>query len=125
MTGTAGADDLQVVDRICGRPRNVIVAGFAPLRRRYMCWSFPGRSKAIMAADAIAGDVGVVEIGGQPRSRRMAVVTVVAATDVRLVLAGGDGAVVATAARADDLRMIDRESRYPSGCAVTVFAEIR
>ncbi len=114
VTGAAGTNDLKVVDRVRRCPFDVVVAVFAQLRCRDVCRGFPCSSKAVMAAGAIAGYVDVVEIGRHPGSRRVAVVAVVAAADMRLVLAGCDRAVMAAAARADDLRVVDGECGYPA-----------
>ena len=78
-----------------------------------------------MTACAVGGDVCVVEIGRYPGDGRVAVVAVVASADMRRVLAGRHDAVVAAAARADDLRVVDGKCRYPAGRAVAVLAKIR
>ena len=67
----------------------------------------------------------MVEVGRHPCRGRVAVVAVVATGDVRRVFAGCGDAVVAAAARADDLRVIDGERRQPPGRGVAVFAEVR
>ena len=64
-----------------------------------------------MAADAVARDARVVELGGRPRRRRVAVLAGVVAGDVRRALARGDRAVVAGEAAADHLRVVDAASR--------------
>ena len=60
-----------------------------------------------MAADAVAGDVRVVEVRRQPGNGRVTIVAISAARDVRRVLAGGNCAVVTGAAGAYDLRVVD------------------
>ena len=67
----------------------------------------------------------MIEIGRYPGDGRVAVVAVVAGADMRRVLAGCDDAVVAAAARADDLRVVDGERWYPARRAVAVLAKIR
>jgi len=54
----------------------------------------------------------------------MAVVAVVTAGNVGRVLAGRRNAVVAAAARADDLRVVDRHCWQPSCRGVAILAEI-
>ena len=55
----------------------------------------------------------------------MAVVTGVAALEMRRVLPGGDGPVVTGAADADDLRVVDRIRRRPGDVVVAVLADVR
>ena len=64
------------------------------------------RVGAVVAADAIARDINVIEVRRDPRNRCMAVVAVVAAGDVRRVLARGRIAVVAGEAGPEDLRVV-------------------
>lgn len=64
------------------------------------------RLDPVVAADAVARDVYVVEIRGDPRRGRVAVVTGVATRDMRRILAGGDDAVMARAASAEHLQVV-------------------
>lgn len=48
-----------------------------------------------MAADTVSGDVDVVKIRRQPAGRRVAIITIVAAGDVRRVLASCGNTVMA------------------------------
>jgi len=54
----------------------------------------------------------------------MTVIAVIAAGDVRRVLAACNDAVMTGAARAQHLRVVDRENRRPHIAAVTVLANI-
>ena len=54
----------------------------------------PMASAAVVAAEAVAGDVDVIEVGGYPGVDRMAVVTVVTTGYVSRVLSGRDNAVM-------------------------------
>ena len=114
-----------MVDGVGGRPDDVVMAVLAHVGCRDMRRVLAGGRNAVMAAGAVAGDVGVVKVCGQPCSRGVAVVAVVAAGNMCRVLAGCRYSVVASGAWADDLRMIDRERRNPAGCSVAVLAEIR
>ncbi len=78
-----------------------------------------------MTVEACAGDVGMVEVGGDPSHGRVAVVAIVAAIDVVGVFASGDAAVVTRAAGAYDLRVIDRVCRVETERCVTVLTGIR
>jgi len=71
------------------------------------------RIRAVVAADAIAGDVDVIEIRRNPRSGGVAIVTIVAARDVRRVLARCDGAIVAGETCPDYLGVIHGVCRRP------------
>ncbi len=51
-----------------------------------------------MTTDTITRHVGVVVVGRQPRSSRMTIVTIIAARNMRRVLAGGGIAIVAGSA---------------------------
>jgi len=82
MAGPAGANHLRVVDRIYRYPDIGIVAVFAYVSRLDMSRILAGRFNAIVTTDAIARDADMVEIGRQPTSGCVAVVTVIAAGDV-------------------------------------------
>lgn len=58
------------------------MAVFANVSRLDMSRVLAGRFNAIVTTDAIAGDADMVEIGRQPTSGCVAVVTVIAAGDV-------------------------------------------
>jgi len=62
MTRAARADDLCVVDRKYWRKHVGIVAVLADIRCLYVCWSLADRFHAVMAADAIVGDIRVSEV---------------------------------------------------------------
>ena len=94
MAERAGANDLRVIDRHYGAPCRCGVAVLANVRRQRMRRVLSSRVRAVMAAYAIACNVGVVEVGRDPRHSRMAVVTIVTAGNVRRMLAGRNRAVV-------------------------------
>ena len=108
-----GTDHLQVVHRIGRRPNDIVMAVLAHGGRVDMHWSLASRLRAVMTAEAVIRDRGMVEVGRDPAGGRVAIVTVVAARNVRRVLAGRGCAVVAGKTGADDLRMIDGVRRYP------------
>jgi hypothetical protein len=69
MTGTTGADDLCMVDRKYRHPdvrRMTVLAEVAGL---YVRRPLTSGIRAVMAAKAIARDIDVIEIGGQPGNR--------------------------------------------------------
>ena len=69
------------------------------------------RIGAVVAADAIARDIDVIEVRRNPRNRCMTVIAVVAARDVRRVLARGGVAVVTGEAGPEDLRVVNHVGR--------------
>jgi hypothetical protein len=77
-----------------------------------------------MAADAVVGDVGVIEVGRDPSTGRVAVVAVIATDKVGRVLARGGGAVMAGETGANDLGVIDQVGRYKGHVVVAVLADI-
>lgn len=79
----------------------------------------------VMAAEAIARDVDVIEIRRQPGDRGMTIIAIVATRNVRRVLARGCDAIVAGTAGAGNLRMVDEVGRRPYVRVVTVFANVR
>ena len=107
VAAAARADDLGVIDDhhrhkdICG------VTVFTHNRRLNVCQAFTGCIRAVMAANAVASDVYVIEIGRQPANCAVAVIAIVAAGDMCRVLARGNGAIVAGAATSQNLRVID------------------
>ena len=85
-----------------------------------MCRTFSGRVYSIVAADAIAHDVEVIEIGGQPGCRRVAVLAVVATRYVCCILAGCRNAIVAGAAGSHYLAVIDHQYGLPERRIVAI-----
>jgi len=118
MAGTAGTENLCVINRCYGYPCNRRMAVLTNVGGQDMCRMLAGGIGAVMAADAVIGDVGVIEVG----RCRMAIITVVATGDMRRVLALGRVAIVAREAGADDLRVIDHVCRRKRHNIVTVFA---
>lgn len=83
-----------------------------------------GRFDTVVATHAVAGDIEMVEIGGQPPNRRMAVVAICAAADVSCMFACRRHAVMAGTARTQNLRVIDRDDGNERNRTVTVFADV-
>lgn len=90
---------------------NGVVAILADIGRLDVCWSLADGLYAVMAAKAVAHDVVMIEIGGNPAAGGMAVVTTVAAGNVIDTFPFGDGAVMAGYAGAQHLKMIDSYDR--------------
>ena len=66
----------------------------------------------------------MIEVGGQPGDRRVAVIAVVTARDMRWMLTNSNGTVVARGAGANDLGMVHVIGGYPGIRIVAVFAYI-
>ena len=79
---------------------------------------------AVVTTNAIARDIDVIEVGRDPRNRRMAVIAVFAARDVGRVLARGGVAIVAGSAGPEDLGMVDHVSRRKCHVVVAVLAYV-
>ena len=79
---------------------------------------------AVVATNTVIHDVDVVEVGGQPRDCRVAVIAVIAARDMRRVFAGRNCAVMTGAAGTNDLGVVDEVRRYPDVRGMAVFAHI-
>jgi len=54
----------------------------------------------------------------------MAVITIIAAADMRCMLAGCNNTIMARAAGTNDLRVVDSDGRLKSHCTVAVLADI-
>ena len=83
-----------------------------------------GRFDAVVAAHAVAGNVEMVEIGGQPPNRRMAVITICAAANVSCMFASRRHAVMAGTACTQNLHVVDRDDGNKRNCAMAVFADV-
>ena len=83
-----------MVNRIHWREQNAVMAVLADIGGRDMRRRFANRLGAVVAADAIAGNIDVIEIGRDPAIRCVAIVAGVPAGYVRWGLAHSYRAVV-------------------------------
>lgn len=123
MAGTAGTQDLSVIDE-CGRlPERCAMAIFADIggldMRRVLADGF----HSVVTAKTVASDIGMVKDGGSPEGRLMAIVALFTTGDVRRILAGGNDTVVTGTAIAGDRRVIHIGDRAPCCCGMTVGTE--
>ena len=95
VTGRTGAEYLGVIDAHDGAPRRCAVTVLADIRCQYMRRVFAGRVYAVVTVMAVAGDIHMIEVGGKPCNRRVAVVAIVAAGNMRRMFSSRDRAVVA------------------------------
>ena len=83
----AGAEDLGVINGNNGRPDICAVAIFADVGRLRVQWTFANSVCSVMAADTVIDNICMVEICRQPGDRSVAVITIIAAGDMRWVFA--------------------------------------
>ena len=111
VTRGTGSQYLRVIDRQYWRPYRWAVAVRADVRCLWVLCALAGCISTVMAAHAVAGDVRMVEIRRQPGDRRMTVIAVIAARNMRRVFAGCDDTVVTGSAGAEDLGVVDGRHR--------------
>lgn len=122
---SARAQDLRMVDPDNGRPPYRAVAVLTDIGCLGMGCVLTRCIRAVVATEAIAGDIHVIEVGRYPADCRMAVVAIVAAGDMCRVFAGGNRAVVAGRAATDHLRMVDPVDGCENDVVVAVLAGVR
>ncbi len=124
VAGSAGSDDLRVIDRKDGNPDIRCVAVLADVAGLDVGQVLASGLGAVVAAETIAGDVDVIEVCRHPACRGVAVVAVGATGDMRGVLAGCGEAVVTGAAGTQYLRVIDSIGWCPDVAVMAVFADV-
>lgn len=124
VAGRTGAQNLVVIDGRDRRPNRRSVAILADVGCLDVRRSLTDGIGAVVATNTVIHDVDVVEVGGQPRDCRVAVIAVIAAGYMRRVFAGRNYAVVTGAAGANDLGMVDGVNRYPDVRRMAVLANI-
>lgn len=124
VAGTAGADDLHVIDGKRRCPDVRVMAVLTDVSGGNVRCVLARRFNAVVAADAVASDVDMVEVRRQPAGRRMAVVALIATRDMRRMFSGRGDTVVAGATGSEDLCVINRDDRYESYCGVAIFADV-
>jgi len=113
-----------VIDRKYGRPDIRRVAVFADVACLHVRRSFAGGLCAVMAAKAVACDVDMVEVRGQPTDGRMAIIAVVATGDMGWVFSTRRDTVMTRTAGTQHLRMVDCVRGRPNSAVVAVLANI-
>ena len=107
VTGAARANNLRMVDPEYWFPSRCTMTIFADVSRVDVVRPLAFGDAPVVAAETVAAKTVVVKIGGDPRCRVVAILTIIAAGDVLRRFAGCHVAVVATAATADRLKMVD------------------
>lgn len=85
---------------------------------------FARRRAAIMTADAVTGDRGVIEVRMRPAIGGMAIVAAVAALNMIGILAGGRLTIVTTDAGPDRRIVVNPGDRLPLGRFMTGLANV-
>jgi len=122
--GTA-AQHLCVIDSHYRRPNCRAMTILADVRCLYMRRVLARRIRGVVTGHAIACDIDVIEICGQPCGGGMAIVAVITARDMHRVFSGRSNAIMTSAAVAQYLSMVDSGHRPPDRCAVAVLADVR
>ena len=78
----------------------------------------------VVAAEAIACDIHMIEVGREPGDSRMAIVAIVATCNVRGVLARREVPIVAGGTLPQHLGVVDRIGWRPDNVVVAVLANI-
>ena len=125
VAGRTGSKHLCMVNRHHRRKHIGRMTVFAHISGLHMCRILARCIRAVMTANAIADNVDVIEIRRQPANGAMAIIAVVAAGDMRRVLAFSNDAVMTGATAANDLGMIDDYNGHKHRGAVTVFTDVR
>ena len=117
VAAAASTVDLHVIDPAGGHRGpaggQFFVAGVTQVRGIQMADGFAAGIDAVMAADAITGEQGVIHLAGrQPGGHGMAAAAFGGGRNMVGLLAGGAHAVVAGIAGADDLTVVYVKHRY-------------
>lgn len=100
VTGAAAAHYVGVVNGQHGLPNRCVVAVLADIRCLNMCRTFAGGIGAVVAAEAAADNVRVVEYSGHPSRRVMTIVTLITGNNMARRFSGCLDAVVTGSATA-------------------------
>ena len=84
-----------MVNSDCRLKQRRTVAVFAEIAGQNMSLVFADRVYSVMAARAVIGKASMIESSRHPSIRRMTIITIVAAGNMRLVLACRNSSVVA------------------------------
>ena len=120
MAGGTAAYNLRMVDPVCGCKEDAVMTVLADIGRLDMRRVLADGLCAVVAAEAIARYVDVIEVGRYPTVGRVAIVTGIAACDVSRVFTDGNCAVVAGGTSTNNLRMIDCDNRCKKVSGVAI-----
>ena len=125
MAGTARADNLHVIDNVHRGEGIRIVAVLTNNACSYVSRVLTCRGGSIVTATAVVEDIRMIEVRRQPGGACVAVVAACAARYMCWIFTGCRNAIVAGAAFAQYLSVINRDWRCPNIRAVAVLADVR
>ena len=125
MAGTARTDYLHVIDNVYRGEGIRIVAVLTNNGCLYVSRVLTCRGGSIVTATAVVEDIRMIEVRRQPGGACVAVVAACAARDMCWIFTGCRNAIVAGAAFAQHLSVINRDCRCPNIRAVAVLADVR
>ncbi len=120
MAGATAANDLQMIHCERRGEHTGRMAILADTRRQYVRRVFTRRLHAVVAGDAIAGDIRVIENGRYPGAGVMAVVALFTRCDMGWRFTSGLHAVMAGTAIAGHRRVVHKCASVPCGSDVTI-----
>ena len=124
MTRCTGADYLCVVHQVGWREQDGIVAVLAKIAGQDMIDVLANRIRAVVTAEAITREIGMIEVRRYPCHRRVAVVATIAAGNVCRILSSRNSSVVTGHAGTDNLRVVHPVSRSPDHRVMAVFTDV-
>ena len=124
MAARTGPQHLEVIHPHNGCKRDDRMAVLTDISGKDMVRVLTYRLHTVMAADAVANDIHVIKVRGQPTIAGVAIVAGVATGNVAGILAGRRGAVLTAGTGAQDLEMIDAGDGAEGDRRVTVFADV-
>ena len=125
VAGIAGTQHMQVIDGNGRVPEICTVTVLADVRCRDVRGTFTGCIGAIVATEAVARDVPVIDNGRHPCQCRVTVITLFTRDDMRRVLAGRIDAVMTGSAGPRDGDVIHEGYRAPGRRRMAVDAHAR
>ena len=122
VTGNAGANHLEVVDGVGGRPQGAVMAILADLGCLDVCRPLAGSGCPVVARCAGPDDLQVIDgIGRRPQGTVVAVLADLRRLDMGWGLARCLDAIMATNTAIDDA-IVREVGRGPGGCRVAAVA---
>jgi len=124
VAGPATTEDLGMVDDHDRRKHVRVMAVFAHIRRLHVCRILTRRLRAVVTVDAVRGDGRMVERRRQPACGAMTVVAGVTTGNMCGQFADGDDTVMAGAAGAEHLGVVDGHHRGEHVGRVAILTDI-
>jgi len=113
-----------VIYQVRRREDDIVVAVLTHIRRLNVHRVLTDCVRAVVATEAVRGDVDVIKVRRYPRNGCMTIIAIVAAAYMCRVLAFGNRAVVARAAGANDLGMVHLVGRCKGDRVMAIIATV-